>query len=144
MTITHKSINKTHDWRIEKTIFCFFSVTLSIIVLRTNWSLSDNSEGKMNDHKHKYKVLHYFLRPMMINVALVNLPQVNPGRTVKIGLELIIMVAFYLIWRYKHDHLCRGTFDTFIVLCTDQIIFEVWLFVYRIWCYKHLQKFMQY
>ena len=76
---------------------CFLSVTLSLIVLRTNWSLSDNSEVRMNDHKQK-KVLHYFLkRPMMINVALVNLPQVNPGRTVKIGLELIIMVAFYLI-----------------------------------------------
>ena len=75
---------------------CFLSVNLPLIVLRTNWSLSDNSKVKMNDHKQK-KVLHYFLRPMMINVALVNLPQVNPGRTVKIGLELIIMVAFYLI-----------------------------------------------
>ena len=141
MTITEKFMYKTHDWRMQKTIFCFFSVTLSIIVLRTNWSLSDNSEGKMNDHKHKTKFYTIFTSNDD-RVALVNLPQVNPGRTVKIGLELIIMVAFYLIWRYKHDHLCRRTFDTFIVLCTGQIIFEVWLFVYHIWCYKHLLKFI--
>ena len=32
---------------------CFLSVNLPLIVLRTNWSLSDNSKVKMNDHKQK-------------------------------------------------------------------------------------------
>ena len=112
---------------------CFLSVNLRLIVLRTNWSLSDNSKVKMKWMIINKKVLNYFLCPMMINVALVNLPQVNPGRTVKIGLELIIMVAFYLIWKHEFHHLLSAFWHIHDHLCKMK-----WSFWSEKFCLKYL------